>query len=105
MYQELGFSLKPPAWLKKIAGSVVHGTTATIPTPTGVPITVDLGNPASVDAAKRALAGTKLSTRVGQSGPTLAQQADAAVTGTVPGGWLTLIGAGLAAMLFLRGRR
>lgn len=103
MYQDLGFSLKPPAWLRKIAGTVIHGTTATIPTPTGVPITVDLGNPASVDAAKRALAGTKLSTSVGQPAPTLAQQADAAVTGTIPGGWLTLVGAGLA-LLFLRRR-
>lgn len=104
MYQDLGFSLKPPAWLRKVAGTVIHGTTATIPTPTGVPITVDLGNPASVDAAKRALAGTKLSTSVGQPAPTFAQQADAAVSGTIPGGWLTLVGAGLAALLFLRRR-
>ena len=104
MYQDLGFSIKLPAWLRKIGGAVVPWITATIPTPTGVPITVDLGNPASVDAAKRALAGTKLSTSVGQPAPTFAQQADAAVAGTIPGGWLTLIGAGLAAVLFLRRR-
>ena len=104
-YQELGFSLKPPSWLTKIVGAAVHGTTATIPTPTGVPITVDLGNPASVDAARRALAGTKLSTTVGTQAPTLAQQANQAVEGSVPGGWVTVIGVGLAALFLMRGRK
>ncbi|HYM67751.1 MAG TPA: hypothetical protein VEW68_10700 [Patescibacteria group bacterium] len=91
----MGFSLKPPAWLRNVVGAVVKGTTATVPTPAG-PVTVDLGNPASVNAAKNALTGTKFSTTVGQRGTTALDQANAVVTENVPGGWLTV--AGLAAL-------
>ena len=68
-----------PSWLTKIAGAIVRGTTVTVPTPTGQVI-VDLGNPASVAAAKAALLnaakGTKLGTNVGTQ-PTLMPAAPA----------------------------
>lgn len=96
---QLGFSLKPPAWLRNIVGAAVKGTTATVPTPAG-PLTVDLGDPASIARAKAALQGTTFSTTVGTKPPSALEQANAAVSSSVPGGWLT-IAAGIAAVLLL----
>lgn len=95
----LGLSLKPPDWLTNIVGAVVKGTTVTIPTPGG-PFVVDLGDPASIAAAQAALKGTKLSTSVGTKPTTPLQQVNAAVE-SMPGGWLTVAGIGLAAFLIL----
>lgn len=85
----LGFSLKPPAWLRNIAGAVIRGTTATVPTPAG-PVVVDLGNPQSVAAAKAAITGTKFSTTMGPKPASPAEQINASVQENVPGGWLTI---------------
>ncbi len=85
----LGFSLKPPAWLRNLAGAVVKGTTATIPTPAG-PVVVDLGNPQSVAAAKAAITGTKFSTTMGNKPTSPAEQLNASIQENVPGGWLTI---------------
>ena len=85
----LGFSLKPPAWLRKLTGAVVKGTTATIPSPAG-PIVVDLGDPDSVARAKAAITGTKFSTTVGKKPGTGIEQLNANIQENVPGGWLTI---------------
>jgi hypothetical protein len=89
-----------PDWLRKAVGGVVRGTTVTVPTPAG-PVVVDLGNPASVAAAKQAILGTRVNTRVGQSPPSPFQDVNAAVSSGVPGGWLTIIAGGLAAVFIL----
>jgi hypothetical protein len=101
MYEpQLGFSLKPPSWLRNIVGAVVHGTTATVPTPAG-PVSVDLGDPASVARARAALTGTRFSTTVGTHPAGALEQANAAVSENVPGGWLTIAGVGLLAVFVL----
>lgn len=87
-----------PDWLKRIAGTVVRGTTVTVPLPTG-PIVVDLGNPASVAAAKRAITGATVNTNVGPKPPTALDQVNAAIS-SAPGGiaGLALFGLGLFAV-------
>ena len=96
MYQQIGAL---PDWLTKLGASLIKGTTVSIPTPAG-PVTVDLGNPASVAAAKAAVTGTKLSISTAPKPTTPVQAVNAAVTQNVPGGWLT-IGLGAAAAMFL----
>lgn len=96
----LGFSLKPPSWLRNIVGAVVKGTTATVPTPAG-PVVVDLGNPQSVAAAKAAVMGTKFSTTVGNKPAGPAEQFNAAVQENVPGGWLTIAALAAGALFIL----
>lgn len=94
-----------PDWLKRIAGTVVRGTTVTVPLPTG-PIVVDLGNPASVAAAKRAITGATVNTNVGPKPPTALDQVGAAIS-SAPGGatGLLLLGLGLfAAVKLAKGR-
>ncbi len=94
-----------PDWLKRIAGTVVRGTTVTVPTPAG-PIVVDLGNPDSVAAAKRAITGVTVNTNVGPKPPTPLDQVNAALS-SAPGGiaGVALLGLGLFAVAKLaRGR-
>jgi len=93
--------LTPPSWLRNIAGSVFKGTKVTIPTPAG-PQTFDLGNPADVAALKKLLTGAKVSTSVGQQPTNPLDQANRAVQENIPGGWLTIIGLGLAGFFLVR---
>lgn len=98
---DLGFSLKPPKWLRNVVGAVVKQTHVTVPTPTGSQ-TFDLNNPADVARMKQIVSQTKVS--VGPPAPTPAENLNAAVTGAVPGGWGTLAvagGLGLAALFIL----
>lgn len=95
----LGFSLKPPDWLRKLTGAVVRGTTATVPTPAG-PVIVDLGDPDSIARAKAAIAGIKINTKVGTKPAPGVDTFNAAVQENIPGGWLT-IAALVAGGLFL----
>lgn len=103
-YQDLGFSLKPPAWLRSIAGAVVRGTTVTVPTPNGPPMTVDLGNPDSIAAAKAALSKAKVSSAVGTRPD--APGADVPVLGAGGSSSLLMLGAvALGALFLMRGKR
>ena len=99
----LGFSLKPPAWLRSAAGAVLKQTTVTIPTPMG-PMTYDLSNPAQAKALQDIATKTKVS--VGkQSGGGFMQQVETSVE-SIPGGWLTIAAVGAAAvLLFMFARR
>ncbi|MFH1177109.1 MAG: hypothetical protein V1750_06855 [Acidobacteriota bacterium] len=96
----LGLSLKPPAWLRNIVGTVIQGTKVSVPTQTGIPITVDLSDPQAMAKLKAMLAGTTFSTSVGTTKPTIAQQAANALE-SIPGGWLTVAGAALLGVLVL----
>lgn len=91
-----------PAWLAAIGKKIVSGTRVTVSTPAG-PVVVDLGDPASVAAAKRVLTTAKVDTTVSAGGrsPSPMEQVNQAVTGSVPGGWITVAGGALLAFLVL----
>jgi hypothetical protein len=55
----LGFSLKPPAWIKNIVGAAFKGTTVTVPTPSGT-LSVDISDPSQVNMLKNMILGTKI---------------------------------------------
>jgi MYXO-CTERM domain-containing protein len=100
----LGFSLKPPKWLRNAVASAVKGQSVTVQTPSG-PQEVKLDDPS---AAKKFLQMAAPQVSFGPPGPqpNLIDQAAAAV----PGGTTTLaVGAlalvGLAAFAFSRRRR
>lgn len=104
MYQTagLGFSLKPPKWLRDLGAKVIGQTKVSVPTPAGVPITVDMGDPAQVEALRRALLGARF--QVGQTQPTFPEFSTAVQS--VPGGWATIaVAGGLLAFFLFRGRR
>ena len=102
MYESLG-ALSVPSWLKSVAGAVIRGTKVTVPTPAG-PMVVDLGNKASVDAAKAAITGSRVGVTVGNQAPTPMERVNAAAE-QVPGGWLTIAAVVAGAFLMLKGRR
>lgn len=89
-----------PSWLTNIVGKVVRGTTVTVPTAAG-PVVVDLGNKASVDAARAALTGARVSTSIANRPASPLQAVDATVQENVPGGWLTIAAGGVLAFLIL----
>lgn len=93
----LGFSL--PSWASNIVGAVLRGTQVTVPTPAG-PLTFNLGNPADVAALKQLVTGTTVQvTRRPPPPSSPIEQAQAFVQEKVPGGWLTVAGVGLGAVL------
>lgn len=101
----LGFSLKPPKWLKKIATDVQRkipkGTTVNVDLGTGSPISVDLSDPSSVAALRRQFENAKLTvTRKTEAVP-------AAVTEPMSGNTTMMLAAGAAvvAALFLMRKR
>lgn len=89
-----------PGWLSSIVNKVVRGTTVTVPTPAG-PVVVDLGNKASVDAARAALTGARISTSVANRPASPFQDVNATVQEKVPGGWFTIAAAGAFALFVL----
>jgi len=99
----LGFSLKPPAWLRNFAGAVMKGTQISVPTPAGVPIVVDGSDPSALQKIINALKGTQVSTTMGKPAPSLPQQAENAIE-SIPGGWFTIIALGLGVFLLLKRR-
>jgi hypothetical protein len=88
-----------PSWLTKVAGAIIRGTTVTVPTTSGT-IVVDLSNPASVNAAKKALTGAKINTNLGPAPASPPVPADAPVASGAPT-WLPWALAGVAAAFVL----
>jgi hypothetical protein len=80
----LGFSLKPPQWLRTAAAQIIGGTKVSVPS-----VNIPLPGGGSVQTP-----GTK---------PTFPQQAQQMVE-QIPGGWLTLAAVGLGAVLLLKRR-
>ena len=81
----LGFSLKPPAWLRNAVSDLAHGKATTVPIPGGSTATVT--PPTALQK------------------PTPEEQASAAVE-SIPGGWLAIAAIGAAAFFLLhKGRR
>lgn len=102
-YQQLsglGLSLKPPAWLRNIVGSVVSGTKVSIPTESGIPITVDLGDPEAVAKLKAMILGAKVSTSVGTPRVSTMDRINTGVE-SIPGGWFTVAAAAVVGVLVL----
>jgi hypothetical protein len=60
----LGFSIEPPRWLRDLGAQILSETHVQIPGPGGIPIIIDLSNPAQLDQVKRMLLGTRVT--VGQ---------------------------------------
>jgi hypothetical protein len=83
----LGFSLKPPKWLREAAGKIISGIKVEPPPPISIPLPGGRGQ-------------VVLSTRP-------MDQAGQFVEQNVPGGWGTvaLIGAGVLALMLMGGRR
>jgi len=77
----LGFSLKPPAWLRDAARKIVGGTKVSVPS-----VTIPLPGGGSIITPS-----TK---------PTLPEQAEL-LAANIPGGWVTIAGVGLLAGLLL----
>lgn len=104
--QGLGFSLKPPAWLRSLGSKVVSAIKSnvrvSVPTPAGT-ITVDPNDPDSLRRAQEILRGARV--EVGAPAPSPAQQA-ASMVESIPGGWLTVAAIGTGLMwLATRGSR
>jgi len=81
----LGFSLKPPPWLREAAKTIVGGVKVSVPS-----VTVPLPGGGSVTTP-----GTK---------PSLPEQAQEMVE-KIPGGWFTVAALGLGAFLILQRSR
>ncbi len=91
----LGFSLKPPAWLRNIAGAVIKNTKVAVPTKEGGTQTFDFGNPADIDSLKRLISGAKVT--LGPNARPSPMEQVTQVVESVPGGWLTVLGVGVLA--------
>jgi hypothetical protein len=81
----LGFSLKPPAWLRNAATEIIQGTKVAVPS-----VTIPLPGGGSI---------TTPSTK-----PTLPQQAQL-LAANIPGGWVTIAAVGLLGAFLLLKRR
>mgnify|MGYP001591948470 FL=1 len=92
---QLGFSLRPPRWLRNIGRGVLGQTAVTVPTPVG-PVVL---TPAQVLAATR---GTRV-TVGGPPPPSPIEQAVAAVPGGM--GTIAAVGIGVLLLFLLMPRR
>lgn len=104
--------IRPPAWLRSIAGAVVRGTQVSVPTPAG-PQVFDLSKPLDKAALQRLADQATAMLRQMASGTTVSvtrrpnDQGDY-VSRNIPGGWATVIGGGLALLVLpklIGGRR
>lgn len=98
----LGLSLKPPKWLRNTVNAVVNSgaVKVTVPTASG-PVEV---NRDSVQAAADALRNARVQINAG-GGPKptgTVDQVQDFVQANVPGGWLTVLGGGLALVLLFQ---
>ena len=80
----LGFSLKPPAWLRNAVGQIVKGSTVNVPS---INIPLPGGGMITTPSTK----------------PTVTERAQL-LAANVPGGWLTIAAIGLGAFLLLKRR-
>ena len=80
----MGFSLKPPAWLKNAVTDLFHGQTTTVPTPGG---------------------GSATITPPGALQKPGATPEPASPVDSIPGGWLTIVGAAALAFFLLSRRK
>lgn len=81
----LGFSLKPPSWLRNAFGQIVSGTKVNVPS---VNIPLPGGGMITTPSTK----------------PSLPEQAEL-FAANIPGGWLTIAGVGVLGALLLLKRR
>ncbi len=102
---EMGFSLKPPKAVRNLVKSAASalGIKASVSTPAG-PIVVDTRDPDSLkraaDAARALL--TRTTFTVGTRDEAPAPSAATFVENNIPGGWLTVIGAGVGVFLLVK---
>lgn len=95
MISGLGFTIPP--WVARIAGAVVSGKVVSVPTPVGA-ITFDLSNPDSLAALAKMVSGTKIT-----QAPTLTPApVRPSFADSIPGGWATILVAGLGALYLIR---
>ena len=104
----LGFSLKPPKWVrdaaKKVQQRIPKGTTVNVDLGTGSPISVDLSDPTSIAALRKQFENAKLTL----TGPKPAQVVEpprfpSFTSGS--GSNIMLIGAVVVAAMFLMRKR
>ena len=88
-----------PSWLTTIVGAVVKGRQVSVPTPSGTVI-VNLDDSAQLTALYNMLKGTKLTTRRDDYGAA----PGGSVVDSIPGGWLTIAGVGVALFMLTRRR-
>ena len=100
----LGFSLKPPDWLRafvaRTASAALQGTRVRVQSPAGS-VDFDLSNPADLKALKDMAQSARIS-RAPAPGP-LSPIHDSVAK--VPGGWLTILGLGAVAWFAMSRRR
>lgn len=99
---DVGFSLKPPAWLRQAVSSAVQAIKPkiTLNTPAG-PVTVD---PTNATEIRQTISQLRPSVTFGAQPPTLFDRVSAGVD-AIPGGGVTLALAGGALLLLLMSRR
>jgi len=99
----LGFSLKPPKWLRNAVKSVLPGVSvqASVPTPAG-PVVVDSADPDSGRRVLDALKNTRVT--VGRRQPSVVDEISQQVQDSVPGGWLTIGAVALGGIVLLTRR-
>lgn len=96
--EDLGFSLKPPAWLRNLVGTAVQDLHVAVPTPAG---TVNL-TPAQIAAYA---SGARVSFTVPKPGPQLGPVERAAgFVESIPGGWITVAAVVVGGYLLLKRR-
>jgi hypothetical protein len=101
---DLGFSLKPPKWLRNLGAKLISQTHVAVPTPAG-PKTFDLSNPDHLAELKSLVTGTHVT--LGPTPPTMVDQFESAganvgkVVESIPGGWITIAAVGIGLLLIV----
>lgn len=98
---ELGFSLKPPKWLRNAVKSVTSGAkvAVNVPTPAGP---VNVADPSSAKAVADAIRNAQVTVTTGK--PVADSPGGGVreyVENRIPGGWITIAGGVLGGLLLL----
>ncbi len=99
----LGFSLKPPKWVRDLGAQVLSATKISVPTPAGIPVVIDLSKPGELERLRSTITGTRIS--VGQAAPSAFDRLTAGIGDAPSWGTLAIVGAAGAALWFILGRR